>query len=69
MDRPGFHFQADSKIVLENIVGTFYDAYGKLVFEDEPRAGCTETLVVDVDDGNTSIMYVHNVGRMYKTPR
>ena len=60
---------SDSKIVLENIVGTFYDANGKIVFEDEPRAGGMEMLVVDVDENNTNIMFVHNVGRMYKTPR
>ena len=59
------------KVLLDqdNISGPFYDAYGRTVFEDEPRAGGTETLVVDVDDDNTSTMYVNNVGKMYKTPR
>jgi len=59
------------KVLLDqdNISGPFYDAYGRTVFEDEPRAGGTETLVYYEDEGSSSIMYVNNVGKMYKTPR
>ena len=60
---------SESKVVLENIVGTFYDNKNTLVFEDEPRAGGIETLVYYEDEGSSSIMYVNNVGKMYKTPR
>jgi len=41
----------------------------ELVFEDEPRDGGSETLVYYEDEGSSSIMYVNNVGKMYKTPK
>ncbi|MCL2548008.1 MAG: hypothetical protein FWE76_02445 [Symbiobacteriaceae bacterium] len=60
---------SDTNVFLENIVGTFYDINGELVFEDMPRDGGNEMLVYYEDEGSSSIMYVNSVGRMHKTPR
>ena len=60
---------SDTRVVLDDIVGTFYGADGELVFEDEPRDGGSETLIYYEDEGSSSIMYVNNVGKMYKAPK
>ena len=56
----------DGRIVLDNIVGTFYGSDGELAFEKTPRDG-SETLGFCEETSNT--MYLNNSVKMYKTPK
>jgi len=57
----------EGQVVLDNIVGTFYNASGELKYEDEARDGMSETL--EYYESFSGEYYFSGIGRVYKTPR